>query len=107
MSSHSYLLLTLACYAVGALDVVVHATMRRRLLTSWTMTATLVGFALHTASLSQRWTEAGHFQLAGVPTVICGPGSIEQAHRADEWIALSELEACAAFLRRLADALSS
>jgi acetylornithine deacetylase len=51
-------------------------------------------------------TEAGHFQLAGVPTVICGPGSIEQAHRADEWIALSELEACAAFLRRLADALS-
>ena len=47
-------------------------------------------------------TEAGHFQQAGVPTVICGPGSIEQAHHADEWIALSELEACAGFLRRLA-----
>jgi acetylornithine deacetylase len=51
-------------------------------------------------------TEAGHFQKGGVPTVICGPGSIEQAHRADEWIALSELEACARFLRRLADSLS-
>jgi acetylornithine deacetylase len=51
-------------------------------------------------------TEAGHFQLAGIPTVICGPGSIEQAHRADEWIALSELDACATFLRRLADTLS-
>jgi acetylornithine deacetylase len=52
-------------------------------------------------------TEAGHFQKSGVPTVICGPGSIEQAHRADEWIALSEIEACAGFLRRLAAALSS
>jgi acetylornithine deacetylase len=51
-------------------------------------------------------TEAGHFQKGGVPTVICGPGSIEQAHRADEWIALSELEACAGFLRGLAAALS-
>jgi acetylornithine deacetylase len=52
-------------------------------------------------------TEAGHFQKGGVPTVICGPGSIEQAHRADEWIALSELEACAGFLRGLAAALSA
>jgi acetylornithine deacetylase len=52
-------------------------------------------------------TEAGHFQKGGVPTVICGPGSIEQAHRADEWIALSELDACAGFLRGLAAALSA
>jgi acetylornithine deacetylase len=52
-------------------------------------------------------TEAGHFQKGGVPTVICGPGSIEQAHRADEWIALSELDACARFLRRLADTLAT
>jgi acetylornithine deacetylase len=51
-------------------------------------------------------TEAGHFQLAGVPTVICGPGSIKQAHGADEWMALSEFEACAAFLRRLAATLA-
>lgn len=50
-------------------------------------------------------TEAGHFQLSGVPTVICGPGSIEQGHRADEWIAVSQLEACAGFLRRLAASL--
>ncbi|MGO4333539.1 acetylornithine deacetylase [Labrys sp. KB_33_2] len=50
-------------------------------------------------------TEAGHFQLAGIPTVICGPGSIKQAHGADEWIALSELEACAGFLRRLGQTL--
>lgn len=51
-------------------------------------------------------TEAGHFQLAGIPTVICGPGSIKQAHGADEWIALSELEACAGFLKRLGQTLT-
>ncbi len=38
-------------------------------------------------------TEAGHFASAGIPAVICGPGSIEQAHRPDEFCALSELEA--------------
>ena len=59
MGSHLYLLLTLAFYAVGALHVVVHAFTRRRLLTTWPVTATLAGFAFHTASLSQRWTEAG------------------------------------------------
>ncbi|MEZ0167282.1 acetylornithine deacetylase [Microvirga sp. TS319] len=47
-------------------------------------------------------TEAGHFQAAGVPTVICGPGSINQAHQADEYITLDQLEAGAAFMRRLA-----
>jgi acetylornithine deacetylase len=46
-------------------------------------------------------TEAGLFQRAGIPAVICGPGSIEQAHKADEFIALSELAACETFLRRL------
>ncbi|HWF63828.1 MAG TPA: acetylornithine deacetylase [Rhizomicrobium sp.] len=46
-------------------------------------------------------TEAGHFQAAGIPAVICGPGSIEQAHRADEFVALSELDACEAFLRKV------
>jgi acetylornithine deacetylase len=46
-------------------------------------------------------TEAGHFQAYGIPAVICGPGSIDQAHRADEFCALSELEACEAFLRKL------
>ena len=46
-------------------------------------------------------TEAGHFQSYGIPAVICGPGSIEQAHRPDEFVALTELDACAAFLRKV------
>ena len=46
-------------------------------------------------------TEAGHFQNYGIPAVICGPGSIDQAHRPDEFCALSELEACEAFLRKV------
>ncbi len=46
-------------------------------------------------------TEAGLFQQAGIASIICGPGSIEQAHKPDEFIALSELEACLAFMMRL------
>ncbi len=46
-------------------------------------------------------TEAGHFQNYGIPAVICGPGSIEQAHRADEYCELSELAACEGFLRKI------
>jgi acetylornithine deacetylase len=46
-------------------------------------------------------TEAGLFDGAGMPTVIIGPGSIEQAHKADEWIETAELERCAAFVERL------
>jgi acetylornithine deacetylase len=46
-------------------------------------------------------TEAGHFQAYGIPAVICGPGSIEQAHRPDEFVALSALDACEAFLRKV------
>ncbi len=45
--------------------------------------------------------EAGLFQRAGLPAVICGPGSIEQAHQPDEWIELSQIEEGAAFMRRL------
>jgi cytochrome c-type biogenesis protein CcsB len=69
MASHVYLLLTLVFYAVGALHVLLQALTRRKLLTSWTVTATLVGFALHTAALSQRWTEAGHFPARGLHDV--------------------------------------
>ena len=47
-------------------------------------------------------TEAGLFQEAGIPAVVCGPGSIDQAHKADEFVALDQLDACAAFLRRVA-----
>jgi acetylornithine deacetylase len=46
-------------------------------------------------------TEAGHFQAYGIPAVICGPGNIEQAHRPDEFCALSELDACEQFLRKV------
>ena len=52
-------------------------------------------------------TEAGIFQDAGMPSVICGPGSIRQAHKPDEFIALSEVEACTAFMRRLVDHLAT
>jgi ABC-type uncharacterized transport system permease subunit len=66
MTSHTYLLLTLACYAVGALHVLLHALTRRRVLGSAALVATLVGFALNTAGLSQRWTEAGRFPAVGL-----------------------------------------
>jgi len=65
MSSRIYLLVTLAFYAVGALSVLVHAVTRRRLLDRWNVTASLIGFAAHTAALSQRWNEAGHFPVVG------------------------------------------
>src|SRR5690606_36468602 len=50
--------------------------------------------------------EAGLFQRAGLPAVICGPGSIEQAHQPDEWIARSQIEQGAAFMQRLIEQLS-
>ncbi|MFJ1269710.1 acetylornithine deacetylase [Legionella lytica] len=43
-------------------------------------------------------TEAGLFQQAQIPTIVCGPGSIEQAHRADEFVALAQLEQCERFI---------
>jgi cytochrome c-type biogenesis protein CcsB len=66
MTAQHYLLFTLGLYAVGALDMLVQAISRRRLLTTWTVAATLIGFALHTASLSQRWRDAGHFPVVGL-----------------------------------------
>jgi acetylornithine deacetylase len=48
-------------------------------------------------------TEAGLFQQAGIPTIVCGPGSIEQAHKPDEFISLDQIVQCEAFLRRLMD----
>jgi acetylornithine deacetylase len=47
-------------------------------------------------------TEAGLFQHAGIPTVVCGPGNIEQAHRPDEYVSLEQVALCEAFMRRLA-----
>ena len=49
-------------------------------------------------------TEGGLFQAHGVPSIICGPGDIAQAHQPDEFVALSEIDACVAFMQRLAEA---
>ena len=46
-------------------------------------------------------TEAGHFAGAGVPTVVCGPGSMDQGHKPDEFIEVSELVACDAMCERI------
>ena len=46
-------------------------------------------------------TEAGLFSAAGIPSVVIGPGSIDQAHKADEYIAVSELEKCGGFIDKL------
>jgi acetylornithine deacetylase len=50
-------------------------------------------------------TEAGLFQQIGIPAVICGPGSIEQAHKPDEYIDISELRKCEAFMGKLTQQL--
>ena len=50
--------------------------------------------------------EAGQFQVAGFPTVICGPGSILQAHQPNEYLEIAQVEKCATFLRRLIERLS-
>lgn len=49
--------------------------------------------------------EAGLFQRAGLAAVICGPGSIEQAHQPDEWIETAQIEEGAVFMRRLIERL--
>lgn len=51
--------------------------------------------------------EAGLFQRAGIPTVVCGPGSIEQAHQPDEWIERTQIEEGARFMQRLIERLSA
>jgi acetylornithine deacetylase len=68
--------------------------------------AELVGLAKQLAEKSDHakvsyGTEAGLFAAAGIPSVVIGPGSIDQAHKADEFVAVSELEKCGGFLRRL------
>lgn len=50
-------------------------------------------------------TEAGHFAAAGIPTIICGPGSMEQGHVADEFVTLEQMESCDRFMDRLATRL--
>ncbi|BCF93228.1 MULTISPECIES: acetylornithine deacetylase [Paraburkholderia] len=51
-------------------------------------------------------TEGGLFNQAGIPAVVCGPGSMDQGHKPDEFVTVEQLEACDAMLMRLADHLS-
>ncbi|MCV2868916.1 acetylornithine deacetylase [Defluviimonas sp. WL0002] len=51
-------------------------------------------------------TEAGHFEAAGIPSFVCGPGSMEQGHKPDEFIELDQLSACDAMCDRLIGLLS-
>lgn len=46
-------------------------------------------------------TDGGHFHRAGVPTIVIGPGSLEQAHKPDEYVELEQIAQCETFLRRL------
>jgi acetylornithine deacetylase len=48
-------------------------------------------------------TEAGLFHEIDIPTIICGPGSIDQAHKPDEFVSLDQIALCEAFMRRLMD----
>jgi acetylornithine deacetylase len=46
-------------------------------------------------------TEGGLYQQLGIAAIVCGPGSIEQAHKPDEYIEAGQIIACEDFLRRL------
>lgn len=52
-------------------------------------------------------TEAGHFQAARIPTIVCGPGSIDQAHQPDEYITLDAFAAGEAFIGRVIDRMAA
>ncbi len=51
-------------------------------------------------------TEAGIYQMAGIPAVVCGPGNIEVAHQPDEYVSLDQLEACLDMMEGLGEKLS-
>ena len=59
------------------------------------------------ASVVPFGTEAGIFQNLGMDVVVCGPGSIEQAHKADEFLAVDHLSDCLSLLQKLAVKLGS
>ena len=52
-------------------------------------------------------TEAGLFQSSGISTVICGPGSIDQAHTVDEFISYDQLKKCLKMLVNLQKRIES
>jgi acetylornithine deacetylase len=45
--------------------------------------------------------EAGLYQAAGIDAIICGPGDIDRAHKADEYILIDELQACQSMIEKL------
>lgn len=51
-------------------------------------------------------TEGGLFDAAGIPTIICGPGNIEQAHKPNEFIEVDQIAQCETFLRRVVERMS-
>lgn len=52
-------------------------------------------------------TEAGLFQRIGIPTIVCGPGDIVQAHKPNEFVAVTQLQRCEDFLRKLGHSLQT
>jgi acetylornithine deacetylase len=52
-------------------------------------------------------SEAGQFQEAGIASVVCGPGRIDEAHQPDEYIEIAQLAACVEFMRSLARELGA
>jgi acetylornithine deacetylase len=50
-------------------------------------------------------TEGGLFDAVGIPTVVCGPGSMDQGHKPDEFVSVEQLAACDALLQRMLDSL--
>jgi ABC-type uncharacterized transport system permease subunit len=66
MDTRVWLLVTLLFYAVGALHALLFSVLRRSVLTTVSLTATLLGFATHTAALALRWKDAGHFPAIGL-----------------------------------------
>ncbi|MFY0686347.1 MAG: acetylornithine deacetylase [Cyclobacteriaceae bacterium] len=69
-----------------------------------TLVKTLVEFP--TVNAVSYAAEAGQFSEAGFQSIICGPGDIAQAHRADEFVEIPQLEKCRAFIKKLKDNFS-
>src|SRR5260370_30285648 len=70
------------------------------------MTLSYFFFFFNDTATTEIYTLSLHDALpicAGLPTVVCGPGSIDQAHKPDEYIAASQLSVCVAFMKGVAE----
>jgi len=94
-----------AVYAAAAIDTVLEASYpglkQDRSSEAVALIRSLTG--INSSEVVPFGSDAGHFQAAGMSTALFGPGSIDQAHKPDEFIAISQLEACLGFLDRLRD----